>query len=167
MPVETLPSEQGLKHNGRDMLSVLTEAGRNTSIRTRIETRRKHQKRFWRYTPVETLPSEQGLKPTHQRRSHVRGRPVETLPSEQGLKHTGLLAGLCQSLQAGRNTSIRTRIETRTADQATHQRRRPVETLPSEQGLKPDSYTRRPSGNPRPVETLPSEQGLKRWDWGT
>ena len=66
-PVETLPSEQGLKREDRYAVNTSTE--------------------LLEHDPVETLPSEQGLKRNgHRRHSAGKGRPVETLPSEQGLK---------------------------------------------------------------------------------
>ena len=62
VPVETLPSEQGLK-----LYPIPSFVHRFSS-------------------PVETLPSEQGLKHEGGGVWEPVWEPVETLPSEQGLK---------------------------------------------------------------------------------
>ena len=97
---------------GINTCTVTRGTGRNTSIRTRIETGSDGLSPSGPTRPVETLPSEQGLKQEGFRARAYRDSPVETLPSEQGLKLDN--------------------------DGASRRDRRwPVETLPSEQGLKP------------------------------
>ena len=64
-------------------------------------------------TPVETLPSEQGLKRLYGRRDRLLPRQPGRNTSIRTRIETGIVPGLEAWLRsAGRNTSIRTRIET-------------------------------------------------------
>ena len=63
VPVGTLPSEQGLKHESLLTTYYVLIARWDSSIRTRIETGWGQRRSGIRCFPVGTLPSEQGLKP--------------------------------------------------------------------------------------------------------